>query len=65
MSGVVLPHGIYLDIYKLLDDPYKPETVKDQEAIQGFIMFSNKIMNTCNLGYIFEHMSDLTNSLKS
>ena len=58
MSGVVLPHGIYLDVYCLLDEDYSPKPIKNGDAIKGFDVFSRKIMDTSNLGYFFNHIGE-------
>ena len=59
MSGLSMPHGIFIETYKLFD-PNKHLIINDQEAIQGFTMISNSIWQNSNLGYLFDHAKELS-----
>jgi ribosomal protein S17E len=61
MSGITLPHGIFLELYYLFDDK-KVLKITDNEAIQGFAMVANKVKGASNLGYLFEHANEITRS---
>ena len=57
-------HTIYQYIYKLFDEDEKQINITDDDAILGFSVISSKIMESSNLGYYFEHMSEINKSLK-
>lgn len=59
MSESSLSHTIFSDIYNLFDEEDKQININDADAILGFSVVSRKIMESSNLGYFFEHMSEI------
>lgn len=54
MSGVILPWGVFSEVYKLFE-PSANFNITNSEARKGFVIFSNSIWQNSNIGYLFDH----------